>query len=173
MQFGGTFPSTVSIKKSAMPQDPVDALRQLITERVAAVEAKDPTPLASRQASDIVTFDVLPPLMSRGTSAVIEKTQQWFDGYATKIGYEVEQLDIRANDQLGFCSFVYHVSGTLQSGDEVDMWVRATLCCEQFDGQWRIVHDHESVPFDPETGQAQISLKPSIADADPSDNVAR
>ena len=149
-----------------MSQDAESALRQLIAERVAAVEAKDPTPLASRHSSDVVIFDVLPPLMSRGSSAVIKKTQQWFDGYAGKIGYDVEYLDIRANDHLGFCSFVYHVSGTLQSGDEVDMWVRATVCCERVDGQWRIVHDHESVPFDPDTGQAQIGLKPSIPGTD-------
>jgi SnoaL-like domain len=59
-----------------------------------------------------------------------------------------------------FCSFLYHVGGTLKTGDEVNMWVRATLCCRRIDGRWRIVHDHESVPFDPATGQALISLEP-------------
>ncbi len=137
-----------------------EALRQLVAERVAAVEAKDPAPLAARHASDVVTFDVLPPLMSHGSDAVVEQTQSWFDSYATDIGYEVQQLDVKANDTLGFCSFVYHVTGTLHSGDEVDMWVRATLCCEQVDGKWRIVHDHESVPFDPATGEALIGLEP-------------
>ena len=143
-----------------MPHDPKDALRDLIAERVAAVASKDPAPLASRQATDIVVFDVLPPLVSRGKSAIVEKTQQWFDGYAGEIGYDVEHLDIQADEDLGFCSFVYHVTGTLQSGDEVDMWVRATLCCEQVDGRWQIVHDHESVPFDPASGRALISLEP-------------
>jgi uncharacterized protein (TIGR02246 family) len=136
------------------------ALQDLIAERVAAVTTKDPAPLAARHDPDVVTFDVLPPLMSRGSRAVIDKTKSWFDGYASDIGYDVRELDVKSNDGLGFCSFVYHVSGTLQTGDEVDMWVRATLCCEQVDGRWRIVHDHESVPFDPSTGQAQISLEP-------------
>lgn len=105
-------------------------------------------------------FDVLPPLMSRGSGAVVEQAQGWFDSYASDIGYEIHELDVRADDALGFCSFVYQVTGTLQAGDDVDMWVRATLCCEQVDGRWRIVHDHESVPYDPSTGQAQISLRP-------------
>ena len=52
------------------------------------------------------------------------------------------------------------VSGTMVSGDEVSMWVRATLGCRRIDGEWKIVHDHESVPFDPETGQALTSLRP-------------
>jgi len=33
------------------------------------------------------------------------------------------------------------------------MWVRATLCCRRSDGQWLITHDHESVPYDPTSGQ--------------------
>ena len=135
-------------------------LRELVEERIAAVRAKDPAPLAARQALDIVTFDVLPPLHSRGSEAVEEKTRNWFDSYAGDIGYEVHDLHVAAGEDLGFCSFLYHVSGTLVSGGEVDMWVRATLGCRRRDGRWIITHDHESVPFDPASGRALISLAP-------------
>ena len=137
-----------------------EELRQVVLERVAAVHAKDPEPLAARQAPDVVTFDVLPPLHSRGSEAVEEKTRAWFDSYAGEIGYEVHNLRIAADGDVSFCSFVYHVSGTLISGDEVDMWVRATLGCCRIDGKWLITHDHESVPFDPASGQAFIDLNP-------------
>ena len=135
-------------------------LRDLIDERVRAVQTKDPEPLAARHADDVVTFDVLPPLLRRGPGPIVAKTQEWFDGYSSPIGYRVAELDVRSDGTLGFCSFVYNVTGTLQSGDEVDMWVRATLCCQKIDDTWRIVHDHESVPFDPATGQAVIGLAP-------------
>lgn len=137
-----------------------EELRDLVAERVAAVRGKDLGPLAARQAADVVTFDVLPPLRSHGSAAVNEKTRSWFDRYASDIGYEVHELQVRASGDVGFCWFVYHVSGTLQTGEEIDMWVRATLGCQRIDGQWQIVHDHESVPFDPATGQAEISLSP-------------
>ena len=137
-----------------------EELRRLVVERVAAVHAKDPGPLAARQAPDLVAFDVLPPLLSRGSEAVGEKTQAWFDAYDGEIGYDVEELEISVDGDVGFCSFVYHVTGTLLSGDEVDMWVRATLGCRRIDGDWVIVHDHESVPFDPESGRALIDLAP-------------
>ncbi len=139
---------------------PDQAIRALIGERVAAVIAKDPEPLGRRQADDIVMFDVLPPLMSRGAGAAVEKTQAWFDGYESAIGYEIRELDVHADERLGWASFVYHVSGTLASGAEVDMWVRATVCVERVGDDWRIVHDHESVPFDPESGRALIDLSP-------------
>jgi ketosteroid isomerase-like protein len=135
-------------------------LREVIAERVTAVLAKNPGPLAERQADDIVLFDVLPPLFSNGKADVVDKTQAWFNGYASDIGYEVHELGVRAEGDLGFCWFAYHVTGTLQSGDEVDMWVRASLCCQKSGGEWKIVHDHESVPFDPSTGQAAIDLAP-------------
>ena len=135
-------------------------LRAIVAERVEAVRAKDPGPLAARQASGVVTFDVLPPLRTRGSAAVEEKTRSWFDGYDGEIGYEVQNLEVSAGGDLGFCSFVYHVSGTLTAGAEVDMWVRATLGCRRVDGRWLIVHDHESVPFDPESGRALIDLAP-------------
>lgn len=140
---------------------PEQDIRAVIDERVAAVHAKDPGPLANREADDVVTFDVLPPLNSRGKEAVAGKTQAWFDGYASDIGYDVEQLEIHASDDVAVCSFVYHVSGTLTSGDAVNMWVRATLGLHRIDGDWRIVHDHESVPWDPESGRGLIDLSPS------------
>jgi uncharacterized protein (TIGR02246 family) len=135
-------------------------LREIVRERVDAVHAKDPAPLAARQAPDIVTFDVLPPLHAHGSDAVEAKTQAWFDAYAGDIGYEVQDLQVTARDDVGFCSFLYHVSGTLASGGNVDMWVRATLGCRRIDGKWLITHDHESVPFDAETGQALTDLNP-------------
>jgi uncharacterized protein (TIGR02246 family) len=140
-----------------------DEIRAVVDERVAAVRGKDPGPLAQRQAEDVVTFDVLPPLNARGSGAVEERTRAWFSGYASDIGYDVEQLEIHGDGDVAFCSFLYHVTGTLGSGDDVSMWVRATLGLRRLDGDWRIVHDHESVPWDAETGQGRADLTPQVS----------
>jgi uncharacterized protein (TIGR02246 family) len=135
-------------------------LRDLIDERVRAVRERDSDTLAARPAEDVITFDVLPPLNSRGSQATTEHLQAWFDGYDGPIDYSAHDVQVSAEGNLGFCSFLYHVGGTLKTGDQVNMWVRATLCCRRIDGRWRIVHDHESVPFDPASGHALISLEP-------------
>ena len=135
-------------------------IRAVVDERVRAVRAKDPAPLAARQDEQVVTFDVLPPLLTRGPGPVVEKTRRWFEGYESDIGYRVEQFDVVGGEDVGFCSFVYNVQGRLRSGEDVDMWVRATLGLRKDDAGWRIVHDHESVPFDPQTGMAVIDLVP-------------
>lgn len=135
-------------------------LRDLIDERVRAVRERDSATLAARPAEDVITFGVLPPLNSRGSQATVEHLRAWFDGYDGPIDYSAHDVQASAQGDLGFCSYLYHVGGTLKTGDQVNMWVRATLCCRRIDGRWRIAHDHESVPFDPATGQALISLEP-------------
>ncbi|TXK13115.1 nuclear transport factor 2 family protein [Microbacterium hatanonis] len=40
------------------------------------------------------------------------------------------------------------------------MWVRATPIWKRTDRSWKIVHDHESVPWDPVTGQGLTTLEP-------------
>jgi uncharacterized protein (TIGR02246 family) len=140
--------------------DSESALRAIVDERVAAVAARNAKPLAARQHPDIVMYNVLPPLRSRGNAAVEDATRAWFDAYASDIGYEVRELTVTVDGDVGFCSFLYHVTGTLKAGGDVDMWVRATLGCQRIGGQWLIVHDHESVPFDAATGQALIALEP-------------
>jgi ketosteroid isomerase-like protein len=135
-------------------------IRAIVEERIAAVQTKDLAPLEARQHAAVLSFDVLPPLQRRGSAAISERTQDWFDSYASDIGYEVHDLQVTVDGDVGFCSFLYHVTGTLEDGTEVSMWVRATLGCQRIDRRWLITHDHESVPFDPATGQALIDLAP-------------
>jgi ketosteroid isomerase-like protein len=52
------------------------------------------------------------------------------------------------------------VTGTLKTGGRVDMWFRKTLGLERRDNRWFITHDHGSVPFNPESGQASLRLTP-------------
>jgi ketosteroid isomerase-like protein len=140
-------------------------LRDLIDERVDAVRRRLADPLLEREAPTVRTFPLLGLLAATGADAVREQLSGWFDGYREGPGYEVRDLDVDADGDLGYCSFLYHVTGVLKDGPEVDMWVRATLVCRRQDGRWRIVHDHESVPFDAATGRALLDLTPGAQEA--------
>jgi ketosteroid isomerase-like protein len=133
-------------------------LRDLVQERVRAVREGNSAALAARPTDDVITFDVLPPLNSRGSQAAVERLQAWFDGYDGPIDYSAHDVQASVTEDLGFCSYLYHVGGILKT-DQINMWVRATLL-PPIDGRWRIVHDPESVPFDPATGKALINLEP-------------
>ena len=144
-------------------KEPVTAqeqIRALIEARVGAVEAKDIATLMANHAPDVLSFDVIGDLQVRGADAVRARAQNWFAAYPGKIGYEVREQKITVGTDVAFCTYLYHVSGTLQDGGAVSMWVRATVCLHRMGGSWQIVHEHQSVPFDGETGQAALDLQP-------------
>ena len=134
-------------------------IRQMIERRVQAVDAKDVDTLVSLYDPDALLYEVLPPLTHTG-AAVRESTKNWFNGYQTKIGYDVRDLAVTVGGNVAFANYLYFVTGTLNSGDDVEMWVRATVCLQKKAGEWLVVHEHQSVPFDPETGQALTNLAP-------------
>ena len=70
------------------------------------------------------------------------------------------ELNVSGGDDVAFCHCLNHVDATRMQGGKLDMFWRATLCCRKIDGKWMITHEHNSVPFDMETGRASISLKP-------------
>jgi ketosteroid isomerase-like protein len=37
---------------------------------------------------------------------------------------------------------------------------RATVCYRKIYGSWMVTHEHNSVPFDPQTGKASLNLEP-------------
>jgi ketosteroid isomerase-like protein len=135
-------------------------IRDLIEERVRAVDEKDVDKLMTHHAPDVLSFDVIGPLQYTGSGTVRQRAEQWLSAYQSRIGYEVRNLDITAGNDLAFCHYLYHVSGTLLEGGKVDMWVRATVCLHKLGGKWTIVHEHQSVPFDVQTGKASLDLKP-------------
>jgi ketosteroid isomerase-like protein len=105
-------------------------LRDLVQERVRAVREGNSAALAARPTDDVITFDVLPPLNSRGSQAAVERLQAWFDGYDGPIDYSAHDVQASVTEDLGFCSYLYHVGGILKT-DQINMWVRATLCCRR------------------------------------------
>jgi uncharacterized protein (TIGR02246 family) len=132
-------------------------IHALIEERIAAVRTKDLQLLLAHHAPDVVVFDVVAPLSYSGVEAVNERAGEWFALYRTRIDYDVGDLTVTVGSDLAFCSYLYRVRGTTKRHERVDMRVRATVCFRKFGGAWRIVHEHDSVPFDPTTGRAVLA----------------
>jgi uncharacterized protein (TIGR02246 family) len=151
----------VSAVARAESQEAAEAqIHRLIEERVEAVRARDLDKLMSRHAPDIWSFDVLDPLRYAGRDQVRQRAADWFALYDSPIGYEVRDLTVAAGDDVAYCHYLYQVSGTLKGGQQISMWVRATVCYRKIEGAWLITHEHNSVPFNAETGRASLDLAP-------------
>ena len=135
-------------------------IRTLIDDRVKAVRTRDVNASMSNLAPDILSFDVVNPLQRIGSDASRKRAEEWFSSLEDPIGYEIRDLRITAGGEVGFSHGLSHVSATRTDGAQLDMWWRTTLCFSKIDGKWMITHEHNSVPFDPESGKAALDLQP-------------
>jgi ketosteroid isomerase-like protein len=137
-----------------------DDIRELIERRAAAIRARDVEAVLAPAGEHIVLYDALGSLERRGKDDLRQKTAEWLGWYEGGLGFEIRDLTVYANDDIGFCYYLYHVTGELTNGSAVDMWVRATVGLAKRDGVWQIVHEHTSVPFDAGSGQAIVDAQP-------------
>jgi ketosteroid isomerase-like protein len=135
-------------------------IRALIDDRAKAVRAKDVNGAISSIAPDILSFDVVNPLQHVGSDASRKRAEEWFSSFQGPIGYEIRDLSITAGETLGFSHGLSAVSATRPDGGQLDMWWRTTVCFRKIEGKWMITHEHNSVPFDVESGKASLDLKP-------------
>ena len=84
-----------------------------------------------------------------------------FPTWQGPIGFELRDLQITAGDDIAYCHGLKRISGRKTDGEEPDAWTRATLCFRKIDSEWRITHEHESVPFYMDgSDRAAVDLKP-------------
>jgi ketosteroid isomerase-like protein len=136
-------------------------VRALLDSQSEAIQIKDIDRLMSLYSSDIVYYDVVPPLQYAGSTALRGRFLQWFDGFKGSIGTEVRDLNILASGDIAVAYWFSRVSGTLKNGHEVvGSWVRATSCCQRLNQRWLITHEHISLPVDFESRSAAMDLVP-------------
>jgi ketosteroid isomerase-like protein len=136
------------------------AIHALLDERIQAIRTKDVDRLVASHARDVEAFDLLNPLRYQGLEALRKRIVAWFAGFEGAIGYEIRDLDIAAGDDVAFCHFLSQVKGTGTGGQKIEMWWRSTVGFRRTGGQWLVTHEHSSVPFDMESGQASLDIKP-------------
>lgn len=135
-------------------------IRQIIELRADAVRRGKVEAMSADVADDVTVFDLVVPLRRVGKAASSARAAEWVASYEGPVGWESRDVQVFADGDVACSHSLSHVTGTLKTGTEVDMWFRTTLGLQRRSGQWLIVHEHSSSPFDPETGQASLGLKP-------------
>jgi uncharacterized protein (TIGR02246 family) len=134
-------------------------IRSFLTERTNALQAKDVEAVIAGYAPDVRWFDVVNPLRHDGTTAMSERLHAWLDAFTGPLSFELRDVRVVVDDEAAFSHFLTGVKGTTARG-ALEMWFRVTVCLRRIADRWLIVHEHSSVPFDPETGMASLALKP-------------
>lgn len=144
------------------PHGPEDEIRTLLARWERAFREKDVEAVMSVYAPGqaVVAFDVVPPLAVVGRDAYRRNYEEFFAMFSGPLEIELRDLRIVASGDAAFLHCFDRMSGTLQGGERFDLWLRVTSGLRRIDGEWRIIHDHVSVPTRFETGSAALDLSP-------------
>jgi uncharacterized protein (TIGR02246 family) len=140
-------------------------IRGLIDDWVRAVRAKDINRIMPHYAPDVLSFDLAPPLAYEGREACRKNWEEWFPTFQGPVGYEIHDLSIVAGGGVAFSHSLNRITGKRTSGEETDVWVRATVGYRKTNRKWMITHEHVSVPFYMDGSyRAAVDLKPETDD---------
>lgn len=137
-------------------------IRSLLNDFTGAIHNKDAASVIALLTQDAVAFDLAPPLVQRAEAthdpALLE---EWFQTWKGPINSDSHDLKIEVGGDVAYAHGLQHMTGTKVSGERPDLWFRATACFRRENGQWRIAHMHNSVPFAMDgSAKALLDLKP-------------
>lgn len=77
--------------------------------------------------------------------------------------FELKDRQLSGGPELALLTCLLYCGGTNEQGEPQGCWMRLTQGWQLQQGQWRIIHDHFSVPFDMVSGSALFNLQPEAA----------
>jgi ketosteroid isomerase-like protein len=135
-------------------------IRAVMLERAAAMAARDIERLMALYTTEVVYFDLVPPLSYSGAAALRSRFIDWFGRWESPIGQHVDHLHVIAENDVAIAFMLIEASGTLKGGRNVKYWVRTTNGLQHVGDSWRIAHEHVSLPVDMTTRSAVLDLTP-------------
>ena len=74
--------------------------------------------------------------------------------------FEFRELHVVDAPDSAFAHWLAHCGGAGPDGEVKACWMRVTAGYQRINGQWKVVHEHWSAPFDMQSGTALFDLKP-------------
>src|SRR4029453_16562356 len=133
-------------------------IREMIDDWADALRNKKAESVLSHHALGLVHFSLAPPLLFTESDA--KDLNEWFATWQGTIGYEIHGLSVTVGDDVAFSHSLNRMHGTT-NGEKSDLWFRHTLGFRKIGDEWKIAHEHESVPFYMDGSfKAAVDLKP-------------
>ncbi len=142
----------------------LDMAREQISDLVhrwaEGARAGDLDKIMSCYAPDVVAFDAVTALQFKGREAYRDHWEYCMGFAEGDMIMEVHELTIAFSGDVAFAHFINRCGCVGADGKEQVGWMRATMCFRRTEEAWRIVHEHHSMPFDPQTGKMLGDLQP-------------
>lgn len=125
------------------------AIQTLIAQWAKAVSAADLDAILACYAEDVEAYDAIGKLRFQGLEAYGAHWRECMSYCEKGMVFEVQEPRVRVDGDLAVSYFPVRCGGENEKGEEQVGWMRMSSAYQRINGQWKIVHEHSSVPFDP------------------------
>ena len=105
---------------------------------------KDPAAVTALYAGDAKIFSLAPPLAEGPDEAGLAL---WLSSWDGPVKQELRDFRIEVSGDVAFAYGFIRVCAKTNDGEEAEWWMRATRCFKKTGDGWKIVNEHDSVPF--------------------------
>ena len=117
-------------------------IKAVIEAWANAARQHDLPGVLAHHEQDIVMFDLPPPLQSRGMDEYKKTWDLFFRYHKPSQAFDIEELAITAGEDVAFAVAIMRCGAGAQGGFPF----RLTIGLRKIDDDWRITHEHHSVP---------------------------
>lgn len=135
----------------------VDAL---IDQWAAALRTCDVPRIMAFYTEPLTVYDAIGQLRFKSIQAYSEHWDYCMQYCVPPMTFDLSERSVTAEGKTAFASFLIHSGAQDKEGNHHTMWMRGTGCYRKIGGVWKIVHEHFSTPFNPETGSAIFDARP-------------
>lgn len=128
---------------------------------VGALRARDAGAYAACYTDDVRVFDGMNPPQHRGIASWREMISTWFSGVGTEPDLVLKDVEVEVEGDLAVVTALAGYWNVPDGETERQgAWCRQTSVLRRTPDGWRICHEHSSVPFIAETGEADFTIAP-------------
>jgi ketosteroid isomerase-like protein len=123
-------------------------IKSLLEDWADAVRRHDRPAILAHHAPDMVMFDLPPPLQCKGIDAYDQTWDLMFRYHKPGTGFDFRELAVTAGADVAFAVAILWCGPDSSSTpkDSGGFLFRLTVGLRKVDGDWRITHEHHSVP---------------------------
>jgi len=121
-------------------------IRELVENWARAVRAKDLDGILANHSTEMLMFDVPPPVQSRGIEAYRKTWDLFFSWADDPVVFDIKDIDITAGTDVAFVAALMRCAGTEKNGERIELEFRLTIGLRKIGGQWMVLHEHHSIP---------------------------
>jgi uncharacterized protein (TIGR02246 family) len=146
--------------QAKLAADDKAAIKALYDEFNEAFNKKDVNGIMAVFAKDVFVFDVVPPRQYPSWDAYKKDWEDVFATFSGPVTNTISDLNITVVGPVAYTRYINDGTVTGKDGSKTHLAVRSTDVLRKSNGKWRIVQEHNSVPVDLSTGQADLLSKP-------------